>query len=684
MLSAACTRKRRHGPLPDPNSHRQRLFAERLARKTAKRELLLSRDDCAWETSQRGGRRLLEGPACCMSWRCCDQYDPALVCRLRVYYSSLDAAGRRTFLAQRTSLPADRDPDSPVGGRPIMAHFMESPAVLHERFATLSPGQLLPAPERADMVHVCKRFVSFAAGATNDTTYDWRMRAEKGPSLRLADIDLKTPRRARVPHHVANGDPHRTLENAISFFLGDAAEGALHLPNEGGVAILPWASRKAVHAAYVKAEEARLKCGAWDRDLEPGSKDRKKGASHCRYGNTLCGLKAAVKEDKRIASYGHFCRVWLTDPALRGIKIRRWLPFAKCKDCALYRDLESRAAQGFKVDKTERAAAAKAHAEHLHQIKLERRHYYSNRLRATLAPEASMSVIIDGADQSKYKVPYYHIRSHGVDEDGRQQLHAYGAISHGRRAYTYLLPGHVRQGHDVTIEVLWRVLCDTQKREGKLPPVLYLQLDNTTKQNKGRYLFAFLALLVHCCVFDKICVSFLPVGHTHEDIDQIFSRFSTWLRSHNALSRYDMAEQMRRAYTYNDSAPLVEVLDTVAGMSEFLERGTGISLPECMDHRHFRIRRNKDNKTIIQARSSPVVSHVWEPWQGLRGNTLEHDIFPLSIPDLVAAMDTGNMPPAAQPDQVLTDKAVQTIVKGADRVSWCVCVCVCVCVSVCV
>ena len=65
-----------------------------------------------------------------------------------------------------------------------------------------------------------------------------------------------------------------------------------------------------------------------------------------------------------------------------------------------------------------------------------------------------------------------------------------------------------------TIEVLWRVLNDIQTEEGQLPGVLLLQLDNTTKQNKGRFLFAFLALLVHHNVFDKVLVSFLPVVWT--------------------------------------------------------------------------------------------------------------------------------------------------------------------------
>ncbi|WAR06068.1 hypothetical protein MAR_021437, partial [Mya arenaria] len=42
-------------------------------------------------------------------------------------------------------------------------------------------------------------------------------------------------------------------------------------------------------------------------------------------------------------------------------------------------------------------------------------------------------------------------------------------------------------------------------------------------QNKNRYMLGFLAMLVHLGVFRKIKLSFLMVGHTHEDIDQLFS-----------------------------------------------------------------------------------------------------------------------------------------------------------------
>ncbi|XP_076103616.1 uncharacterized protein LOC143072525 [Mytilus galloprovincialis] len=58
-----------------------------------------------------------------------------------------------------------------------------------------------------------------------------------------------------------------------------------------------------------------------------------------------------------------------------------------------------------------------------------------------------------------------------------------------------------------------------------------MELNRTREQHllKQRFVFGFLSLLVELKVLKKIKVSFLMVGHTHEDIDQVFSRFSVWL-----------------------------------------------------------------------------------------------------------------------------------------------------------
>ena len=89
---------------------------------------------------------------------------------------------------------------------------------------------------------------------------------------------------------------------------------------------------------------------------------------------------------------------------------------------------------------------------------------------------------------------------------------------------------------------------DQVNKYGKLPPVLYLQLDNTSKQCKSKYVLGYLACLVQWGIFERVVLSFLPVGHTHEDIDQMFSRLAVRLRRTDCLDRQAFIECFKKAF----------------------------------------------------------------------------------------------------------------------------------------
>ncbi len=58
--------------------------------------------------------------------------------------------------------------------------------------------------------------------------------------------------------------------------------------------------------------------------------------------------------------------------------------------------------------------------------------------------------------------------------------------------------------------------------------------------------------VIHCLIMFVVQVklSFLPVGHTHEDIDQMFSRFSDHLVGRDIFCISDMKEKIEKAFTY--------------------------------------------------------------------------------------------------------------------------------------
>ena len=87
-----------------------------------------------------------------------------------------------------------------------------------------------------------------------------------------------------------------------------------------------------------------------------------------------------------------------------------------------------------------------------------------------------------------------------------------------------------------------------------------------------RHVFGFLHYLVLKGVFDNIYVSFLPVGHTHEDIDQMFSRFAVYLKGNNV---YDMDELFTALKTSFTPSPEFIHLTKMTTIKDFFSCASG-------------------------------------------------------------------------------------------------------------
>ena len=85
-----------------------------------------------------------------------------------------------------------------------------------------------------------------------------------------------------------------------------------------------------------------------------------------------------------------------------------------------------------------------------------------------------------------------------------------------------------------------------------LPKKLFLQLDNSAKDNKNRYVMAFCSLLTTRRIFKEVTVGFLIVSHTNEDIDAHFNYLSKLLKMKNT---YILANFMKACYRSIMAAP---------------------------------------------------------------------------------------------------------------------------------
>jgi hypothetical protein len=159
----------------------------------------------------------------------------------------------------------------------------------------------------------------------------------------------------------------------------------------------------------------------------------------------------------------------------------------------------------------------------------ERHAYYAARAKAISHPDKYISIILDAMDQRKTRVPFFTNPAKAVANDFALKTKLFGATVHGLGTYFYWCTGQVRHDTNLSIEVLRQTLLKYESEKGQLPPILYLQLDNAA-DNKSRQFLAFLAYLVEMGVFETIKVSYLIVGHTHEDIDQKFSQIGRYIK----------------------------------------------------------------------------------------------------------------------------------------------------------
>ena len=293
----------------------------------------------------------------------------------------------------------------------------------------------------------------------------------------------------------------------------------------------------------------------------------------------------------------YFRRVWREGDDTKRFKVRKWIRFAKCDVCVAYRA---------DVSKTKDEAALTALAadfrSHIQDVKDERGAYYERRDLGASRPDEYLSIIIDGADQQRFALPWFRELSHDTMNLYRLRLGLHGLLAHGDGAYTFTALPDQKQGTNATTEVIHRYLMHRHSRGLKLPPWVFIQLDNTSKSNKNRYLIGFLAYLIAMGVCEGFVVSFLMVGHTHEDIDQFFSRLAVAMRQTDAHSRLALSRIIENAVQVNtrsqvdktkrvqaaQSRPITANMDRLANMSEYLEPHLG-NFDGIMQWRQFKI-----------------------------------------------------------------------------------------------
>ena len=191
----------------------------------------------------------------------------------------------------------------------------------------------------------------------------------------------------------------------------------------------------------------------------------------------------------------------------------------KCDLCTHYNTIIVNAAD--EQIETDANAALRVHIK---QQMDERLHYVQNQERAKRYPNKYLSIIADC--RAKQPFPMFHTNTH-ARQKSKDKLHlvTLGLINHSANSAEFLISlDQWPSNQNFIISGLMQHITRYMDSTGRHPSTLYLQLDNCCPTNKNRIMLAWAACLVKHGWFKEVHLSYLMVGHTHEDIDQLFSQ----------------------------------------------------------------------------------------------------------------------------------------------------------------
>eukprot|EP00057_Strongylocentrotus_purpuratus_P025222 XP_011679696.1 PREDICTED: uncharacterized protein LOC105445628 [Strongylocentrotus purpuratus] len=279
------------------------------------------------------------------------------------------------------------------------------------------------------------------------------------------------------------------------------------------------------------------------------------------------------------------------------MKINR---FAKCDICTSIKSKLQNCS-----DSKQRSHLCKAREQHLQQQRAEREKYYKHQKKAKAYPGKYLSVIIDGMDQKSTSIPHFMQEAKSTNGAWKLPTHVTGGIVHGRGQHAFIDLNEFPHDPNLTITVLLRIL---QKYASNLPKHQGCACSKQTlrqiMQARKRPYSAMVFNLIEGTL-NLVKVSFLMVGHTHEDIDQFFSRVSTRLKKTNVPTLDALLDTIPKSF--NKGVTTAERLQPIYSSKEWL----GPCLEDISQHSRphvFRITKGLDGRALISTKmwsSSP-------------------------------------------------------------------------------
>ncbi len=149
--------------------------------------------------------------------------------------------------------------------------------------------------------------------------------------------------------------------------------------------------------------------------------------------------------------------------------------------------------------------------------------------RALPATSSVLTMVVDGMDQAKFRLPRQKVRSHAFDRLLRPALHVQGIWAHGGGYHMAVSDADAKKDTVANCEVIARMLDEIFSRYDSLPLGLHVQQDNTARECKNQKMLKFAVALVCAGIFRWVTLSYLITGHTHGPIDGTFGEVAVKL-----------------------------------------------------------------------------------------------------------------------------------------------------------
>ncbi len=308
----------------------------------------------------------------------------------------------------------------------------------------------------------------------------------------------------------------------------------------------------------------------------------------------------------------YFMTIWKHN--CRHIKVRKATRFTICDTCEEIRSgMKEALVSGSKMDHL-----LNRRSIHLKMVNDERMEYQKKKDRARLNPSEYCSIIIDGADQRAYGLPHFVTKT--KEQKGlAMKLKVIGLLEHDLQnvLHIFTMTEEHETGANHVVECIHRFL-NSRRNRGVLPRILFVQMDNCTRENKNRYLLSYLESLVSLDLFDVVEAGFLPKGHTHEDVDQCFSQSSCRLKHKNAFTILQMHKELSQINRGKTEVSHVKRIVNWSGLCDTERCVQGIN--NFTQYRYFKFSRSfqeEAERTAPYSTTCHVRLNCYENWRSL-------------------------------------------------------------------